>query len=315
MIISPEKSSPSSTPPPVPPKDILPPAYSEEPGPSFPGSDAQPGPIDFPLPKNVQPCNHLHFSTGQHSMEDKFIIDPNLVIPPSLLPPLCSGETDGMRANLSLQSKHSHISGEAWIVPGIMNSSNPPASQVVRITAKASRDLHLLVHNDANTMPLRLSAKSSHGRIKVFLPRMFTGTISASTRHGKVHFSPALRAKGTLLGNVDKKRRIFIGDLSSYEEGGLGEVELKAPDEDVFVFLEDEWSELTWATTSSIFKESMKKIFGQGTLKEELRESISEVQRALQAGMDVKVSAHPRIERGPTIGSKARVLAKKRLSR
>ncbi|KAH8806634.1 hypothetical protein DL96DRAFT_1631257 [Flagelloscypha sp. PMI_526] len=314
MIISPEKFSLTATPPPVPPKDILPP-YSVESGPSSSGSGVHSRRADFPLPENVQPCNLLHFSTGKYSMEHKFIVDPNLSIPPSLLPPLREGETDAMRANLSLHSKHSHICSEAWIVPGPSHPTHPPSSEVVRITAKASHHISLLLHNDAHTIPLRISCKSSHSRIKVFLPKTFVGTVNASTKHGKVHFSPAILAKGTLLGNIDKTKRIFVGDLSLYEEGGLDEAELVAPHANVSVFLEDEWSDLDSATPGSVIKGSMKKLFGTGTLREELRESVDGVQYAPLVEMDAKVPRHPRVQQSGTTSPKARVLVKKRVGR
>ncbi|KAH8806503.1 hypothetical protein DL96DRAFT_1630839 [Flagelloscypha sp. PMI_526] len=299
MLVNSDKPLSDTSAPPVPDKE-LPPAYDHTPSPS--GSSSPSQTRQFPVPEHVQPSNLLHLSATHQPIKDKYIINPNLAIPRALLPPLNPEETEQTRANLSLVSTHSYVTAEVWT----LSDSKPPAPNVVRINAKSTHSyVHIILHDDTHTRPLRINCHSTHGKVKLYLPRSFVGMISGSTKHGKVEFSPAIRAKGTLLGNIENMSRIFIGDLDLYheeregEEGsnGLDEADLSAPHAGLTVYFEDEAplpqpNPFTQAGSGSGIFGSFKKMFGgsSGTSVETTNPRTGSVQSPTpQADLDAKV--------------------------
>ncbi|KAH8832074.1 hypothetical protein DL96DRAFT_1589861 [Flagelloscypha sp. PMI_526] len=226
-----------------------PPAYEDSASPSR--LSHLPDMRAIPLPRNVQTSNFLHLSTPGQPINNKFIIDPNLPVSRSLLPPLGSKETEGTRANLSLVSARSHVYAEVWVVPGPereLSTSMVPPSSIVRLNTQSIHShVTLIVHNDAHTLPLRITCGSTYSKVKLYLPRSFVGTIKASSEYGRVKFSAAVRAQGTLLGNVDNTIRLFIGNMDPPPNGSgeesndrLDEVEVEARYAGLAVYFEDE---------------------------------------------------------------------------
>ncbi|KAH8798468.1 hypothetical protein DL96DRAFT_1437892, partial [Flagelloscypha sp. PMI_526] len=84
---------------------------------------------------------------------------------------------------------------------------------------------------------------SVYAKVRLYLPRSFVGMIRASSDYGKIKFSRELRSHGTLLHDVDKTSRIFIGSMSGRHEGGIRELddaEVSAPHAGLAVYFEDE---------------------------------------------------------------------------
>ncbi|KAH8832075.1 hypothetical protein DL96DRAFT_1589863 [Flagelloscypha sp. PMI_526] len=205
----------------------------------------------FALPRHVQACNYLHLSTPGHPINQKFIIDPNLPVSRSLLPPLGIEETEKSRANLSVVSNYSHVHAEVWVAPGpereLSNSVVPPSS-IVRINAHSIHSpVTLIVHDDTHTRPLHITCTSIYSKVKLSLPRSFVGTIRASSQYGGVKFSAAVHSRGTMLGSVDNNIRLFVGNMNPHPDdtveecdNGLDEVDVSSPHGGVTVCFEDE---------------------------------------------------------------------------
>lgn len=64
------------------------------------------------------------------------MIDPTLVIPPALLPPLAEGETEDTRRNLMLDSKNGTVDADVYILP-LRSESSAVMKQRQRTTILA----------------------------------------------------------------------------------------------------------------------------------------------------------------------------------
>ncbi|KAH8829096.1 hypothetical protein DL96DRAFT_1814375 [Flagelloscypha sp. PMI_526] len=226
----------------------LPPAYDTST--QRQGSPTNATKAAFPLPSGINPTNHIQHLTQYHPAKGKFVIDPHLRIPQNLLPPLQKDETASTRANLRISSGYSNVVAEVWITPGSSSTASSSTPTVpldkdgaVRLNAYSSYSTCILnVHDDSHTAPLKLSCASGYSSATIYLPRTFVGMINASVTYGKVHFSPAVTANSTMLGQDGKKYRAFVGDLAMYEQEGWrgDEAEISSDYSNVFVYYEDE---------------------------------------------------------------------------
>ncbi|KAH8834680.1 hypothetical protein DL96DRAFT_1581273 [Flagelloscypha sp. PMI_526] len=200
----------------------LPPAYDT--------SNAESSNIKFPPPPELTSSNFVNISESK-TCTGKFVLDPYLEVPESLLPPW---EHDGSRANLRLHSKHSNTSAEVWVAAGTSHNANPE-------TGKTNQPIIISAHSSSSSTSLIFSTA------KLYIPSSFVGVIKAGSTHGKVHFSPALLAKSTALADIDGKRRLFVGDLSLYEtEGWIGdEADVSAPHSNVYIYLEEDLQDVS----------------------------------------------------------------------
>lgn len=69
------------------------------------------------LPPSIEATNFVQMIRKEGSVKGTWIIDPTLVIPPALLPPLPDGAAEGDRKNLHLQSKEGSVYGDVYIKP------------------------------------------------------------------------------------------------------------------------------------------------------------------------------------------------------
>lgn len=69
-----------------------------------------------PLP-DIKPSNFVALSRPNSSVSGKWIIEPALLIPPTLLPPLSRNETEETRRNLSLECHNGSVDAEIFIMP------------------------------------------------------------------------------------------------------------------------------------------------------------------------------------------------------
>jgi hypothetical protein len=73
---------------------------------------------------DVKPSNFVSLSRPNSSISGKWIIEPSLLIPPSLLPSLSSNETEETRRNLSLFSQNGNVDAEIFIMPSNNEASH-----------------------------------------------------------------------------------------------------------------------------------------------------------------------------------------------
>ncbi|KAF8198482.1 hypothetical protein BJ912DRAFT_1039347 [Pholiota molesta] len=189
---------------------------------------------------DVKPSNFVSLSRPNSSISGKWIIEPSLLIPPSLLPSLSSNETEETRRNLSLFSQNGNVDAEIFIMP-----SNNEASHRV---AKRSR---IYIEHDVTStnpnktrLPMTIYASSANGRINLYLPRSFQGPASFKTSNGSVRLSSAMKASETQFSDVDRTQRSFIGhfDPSAWaHEGWTGdELYVEAKNGNMNVYFDDE---------------------------------------------------------------------------
>ena len=85
----------------------------------------------------MKPCNYLSLTRKDSSINGTFVIDPTLRIPPSLLPSLEEGESEGERKNLRLVSDYGVVDVEIYLVDGERDETSTP---IPRTTLYAKAD-------------------------------------------------------------------------------------------------------------------------------------------------------------------------------
>jgi len=219
-----------------------PPAGHDDPPPSYSPSDAS-GSVPPPTFK-TKPTNFLALANERDAIKGEFVIDPCLCIPPSMLPPLDAHATEADRNNLCLASKHGSVNAEIWLL-----GSSSPGGKSRRTTlalTSSHGSIRAQVHTLDGAAPFSLTGRSSHGTIRLAIPRSFQGLLSLSTRHGSVSVSDAIVQNATQLSQLDTARRYFVGDfalLGAQEAWEGDQVELEAPHGTVRVKYDDEEAE------------------------------------------------------------------------
>ena len=238
---------------PPPPPSVPVPSDSAEPPPAYTDSDFQPNtPRAVPSPSTststtethgrLRPTNYVCISQKHAALKGQYTVDPGLVIPPALLPAPSEGESGHQRKNFKATTTHAPMNVHLRL-QSIGSSASP--------TARAADDKRRLALADApngyddepitielcnshasitaritDALPsprrkLQIVASTAHAKITLYLPRSFTGPITAGTGgYFSIAFSEALQPHITMF----SERDYFVGDLSAYpsalSEGG-----------------------------------------------------------------------------------------------
>ena len=64
----------------------------------------------------MKTVNFVSIIRQHSSVKETLIIDPSLLIPPFLRPPLSLGETEETRKNLRLESTHGHVNADVTLI-------------------------------------------------------------------------------------------------------------------------------------------------------------------------------------------------------
>jgi len=194
--------------------------------------------------------NFLALSTRDSTINGEFIVNPSMRIPSSLLPPLGDNETEDDRKNLSLTSKHSSVHADIWLLSGSplpsesATSANKPRRTTIRLASEHG-SIRAQLHTIDGAAPFSLTGHSSHGTIRLAVPRSFHGFLSISTRHGSIKLSDTLFQNTTQLSQFENTRKYFIGDFHPMEDTWDGDqVELEAPHGSIRVKYIDEMAEM-----------------------------------------------------------------------
>ncbi|KAJ7245647.1 hypothetical protein B0H12DRAFT_1127470 [Mycena haematopus] len=193
--------------------DDPPPAYVDS------QTKAVAGPVNaslapMPLPESVKPMNFLSLSRGNGSIKGKYVIDPRIKFPPSMLPPLAEDETETTRRNVFLHTSNGSIDADVFIV------GDGDFKQKVDMLVKSSNgSVTVRLHAPASPRPpVKIKAQSSNGSVTLHVPRSFCGPVTIRTGWGSIRFSDSLSADLTTFNEVNKTRRCFIGDFSDWAE-------------------------------------------------------------------------------------------------
>jgi hypothetical protein len=95
--------------------------WQSEPPPTY--SSIQHSPLaseqSLQLSTRANPTNFFSVARSHDQVKETVTIDPNLYIPPSLLPPLCPDETEGTRKHVRIESSHGSVNATVNIVPAL----------------------------------------------------------------------------------------------------------------------------------------------------------------------------------------------------
>ncbi|KAH0834982.1 hypothetical protein J3R83DRAFT_10697 [Lanmaoa asiatica] len=195
----------------------------------------------------TKPTNFLVLSNDHNTIRGEFVIDPSIRIPSAMLPPLSEDETEADRKNLCLRSKFNSVHAEIWLLGSPRDSvigAHKPRRTTIALTAEHG-SIRTQVQTLDGAAPFSLTASSSHGAIRLAIPRSFQGLLSLSTRHGSISPSDSLVQNATQLSQVGTIRRYFVGDFQSLgeDEWQGDQVEIDAPHGSIRVKYVDEVAE------------------------------------------------------------------------
>ena len=103
---------------------------------------------------NERPSNFISISKINGAVQGTWVINPGLVLPSALLPPLEKGETEETRKNLSLDSRNGAIDADVYVLP-------PPSTSSALVKPRQRVTIHAKSWNGAVTVKLVSSELSS----------------------------------------------------------------------------------------------------------------------------------------------------------
>ncbi|TDL24520.1 hypothetical protein BD410DRAFT_853045 [Rickenella mellea] len=167
--------------------------------------------------------NFLYIRREYGPVNGTWVINPDLVIPEDVLPPI-PPNTD--RKNLTLISDFGTLNANVWIVPGgrkgIDGIVKPGDHTASAENSKPTTIEGLAMFGGYAETPFQLQATSKFGKVAVGLPRTFTGPITITNEFGKHVFSPAIEPQVSIFSDLGNTVKGFIGDTESsgYSQGG-----------------------------------------------------------------------------------------------
>ncbi|SJL13663.1 uncharacterized protein ARMOST_17110 [Armillaria ostoyae] len=192
-----------------------------------------------------QPGNYRTIIRASGPIEESFLIDPTLSVPPSLLPPKTPHETvieeNGVkvirRNNLNLIAKKGDINADIEIM-----SPESDEETRCRIDIRSRGDIMIHLHLPGTFSPddptrlilpmCHMDVHSSSGDIYLWIPRKrLEGPLNVTTRHG-VEFSPVVLKDLNIFNESEKWRKqrkeCFLGNFAGWSEGMGDLINLKA---------------------------------------------------------------------------------------
>ncbi|TFK65124.1 hypothetical protein BDN72DRAFT_801467 [Pluteus cervinus] len=201
-------------------------AFSDDPPPTYISSvdpderrrlSSSPPPLPPKMPFGIKPTNFLYIKKKYDSIKESVAIDPTLMIPSVLLPPVSLGQ---VREDLKVESTYGSVNLDIWLVPGAAERSDTVLGGRAVLAVKSE---YGSINTQLRTIPgprppIHLILTNQYGTIQARLPRSFTGLIFISTRHGGVKFSDSLQSQLTPFGEMKNERQYFLGDLSTWTD-------------------------------------------------------------------------------------------------
>ncbi|KAG2151153.1 uncharacterized protein EDB93DRAFT_296409 [Suillus bovinus] len=190
--------------------DAPPPAYSK---PVQHTSSSRPTELQPPS----KPTNFLSLILKDKAIRGCYVIDPLMEIPPSLLPPMNTGETDQERKNLYLRTKDGSIDADIWLI-GQEEAAPRNGSRTTLSLSSDDGSITAKINTVKIVASFLLDVYSRDGRVTVLLPRSFHGLLLLTTRQS-AKLSDDLLQQSTILSTVGHTRRYFVGDVSHRFDG------------------------------------------------------------------------------------------------
>ncbi|KAJ7689247.1 hypothetical protein B0H14DRAFT_3906686 [Mycena olivaceomarginata] len=134
----------------------------------------------------------------------RFIIDPNIRLPKSLLPPQPLTVFTKPQLNLRLTVDFGAIDAEVDVLPNVhLKASTTTGNIALRVTAPP-------------TAPITLHVETTFGHVCVYLPLTTHGPLTLSSSLRAARLSPALRRVCTPLREEGLKTNWFVGDIGAW---------------------------------------------------------------------------------------------------
>jgi len=185
---------------------------------------------------STQRVNHLYISDYDVAIKGTWHVDPNLRIPPPMLPKVKDGER---MDNFHIETR------DAITSVNLKLESDTPTKSYLYVK---SRDRRITVNIiSRSNQRFHLTVKNRDSSITVLIPRDFYGPVSYINRDSSTIFSEAITHNLTPLGQQKQSGTAFIGQ---FEGSGYGkqmgelwrgdELALKNRDAKIWVYYADE---------------------------------------------------------------------------
>lgn len=188
------------------------PTFQDSPPPYLPSSSSTSEILASSSSSNFVASNFVVINRQNEGIKAAYVLDPTMVIQPSMLPPLDAGEE---RKNLSLQSKNGAVEADVTIAP----VDNHGMRATISVKSRNGQ-VHCNLHRSMTYPTFSFYGYSRNGQVKVCIPRSFCGPVSATTENGTVKVSRAVAARQTPFNYINDTNKSFIGDASGYLEKG-----------------------------------------------------------------------------------------------
>ncbi|CAE6439914.1 unnamed protein product [Rhizoctonia solani] len=122
--------------------------------------------------------------------------------------------------NGSIDAKVHYISSDHQLRPGLI------------VAEARNGSITLDIMKMHTPQPLRIFAISENGSVRVRLPGTFEGAVMASSKHGSIKISDAIKSRMTTFSSVSDTTRAFIGDWRAAGFGTTASGSSANPDDD-----------------------------------------------------------------------------------
>jgi hypothetical protein len=164
--------------------------------------------------------NYISLDRADNAIKGHFIIDPSMVIPRSLLPPL-AGEAEEDRKNLRMNTANGSIDVDVTLIGGTKSLGFDDVRRNRRTTLDINSDngpVNVRLRTSGTPIPFHLNTTSRNGSITIRLPRTFTGLVTIYAKNGCVTFSDEVSGHMTMCNEDKHTQRRFVGDLSAFND-------------------------------------------------------------------------------------------------
>ncbi|KAE9401092.1 hypothetical protein BT96DRAFT_992452 [Gymnopus androsaceus JB14] len=170
---------------------------------------------------SVKPSNYISILEKNHSVQTYFYPRPIASYP----------------YNLHCKSHDGSVSVDVYLLDKPLIE---PRKKVILNTVSLDGSVSNVIHREGSYPPFSLTSFSHDGSVSVKLPRSYQGSLTASTKDGRVRMSPAVSAQATVFSTVNGTQKAYIGDLSVRKNDTDDVVLLETRDGNITIQYEDE---------------------------------------------------------------------------
>ncbi|KAJ7041520.1 hypothetical protein C8F04DRAFT_947073 [Mycena alexandri] len=181
----------------------------------------------------TRPANHIQISRTFGALKGpmRFTVDPNMLLPKSLLPYQLFSLRPKLRQNLELQVEFARIDADVTVLPLApappqreaeedlvdIDGMNWKHKKVHIKTGTTTGDVTLRINAPAGT-PVVVKVESIFGHVRLFLPRSMTGPLIVSSYLRVARLSPALQPACFPLRQASEQTHWFVGDMAAWTD-------------------------------------------------------------------------------------------------